>query len=726
MTTHRDLLTCDLHQVSRVFPFSLRWDADLRVDWASEAITRRLPGALDRHAPDILGIAGDPFRWTASGLAEYLAGGGPVRLQCPPRPLALVGTVAHAAGGAVFLGQPGWDQDAGFADLRLDEVAPGSFLVDYLTLRDELAVSLADARQAIGLLRQRNQDLEVVRERLTEENAHRRSAEQANCAKSEFLANMSHEIRTPMNAILGMTELVLDAGLPDTQRGYLEMVQSSGRSLLQILNDILDLSKIEAQRLELERAAFDVRETVGDAVKALAVNAHSRGLDLVCDVARDVPDRVLGDAGRLRQIVVNLVGNAVKFTERGEVVVSVRRAGGSGEDRGLELLVRDTGIGISLEQQRRIFDAFCQADTSTTRRFGGTGLGLTICQRLVSLMEGELAVASDPGHGTTFTVRLPLPAAGPTAAATATTAAATTTVTATKVLRERRVLILDPGDTSRAVLARMVRHLGMTPVEVADRQRLRPVVPDATTTETWDLVLLDDRLDGPDGAELAAILRRHPGCQQAGVVLLATTTRTPTAAGPLDHLADHRVLKPARLSELAAVLAAALERGGAEQGDAEEDAAAAGTGLTLASRFPAPVPPLTVLVAEDNRFNQVLATRLFQRLGHEVEVAGDGRQAVERALAGGVDLVLMDVQMPVMDGLQATQRIRELEAAGAHLPIVAATAHALVGDRERCLAAGMDDYVAKPIGLDDLVAVTRRLLERGMLHAMAGTVTREA
>jgi signal transduction histidine kinase/DNA-binding response OmpR family regulator len=705
MTSH-DVVTCPLPRVATVFPFSLRWDRTGRVDWATEAVLRRVPEVHGRRVGEVLVTVGEPVAWTEDGLAAYLEAGRPIRLRHAGGSVPLVGAVTCAGAGVVFLGQPGWDDATACRDIQLDEVAPGSFLVDYLTLRDELAVSLADARRAIAFLNQRNQDLEDVRQRLTRENEQRRSAEQASCAKSEFLANMSHEIRTPMNAILGMTDLALDTELDATQRSYLEIARSSGQSLLQILNDILDLSKIEANRLDLEQTSFDARQTVSDAARTLAVNAHARGLELVCDVAPDVPARVVGDPGRLRQILVNLAGNAIKFTEHGEVVVTLRHArsaAGSGE---LELTVRDTGIGIDPVQQQRIFDAFCQADTSTTRRFGGTGLGLTICQRLAALMGGDLDLESEPGRGSRFGVRLPMPA-DPDAPAAA---------RAPRALAGRRVLILDPHATSRGVLGRVTRRWGMKTTAVGSRPRLERLLDDDAEPAAWDLILVDASLADPDGAPLERLLREHPRCRAAGLVLLAPTTTLQRSAAALSRVADWRLLKPVTPPTLAEAATACLPTTGDDPTarDAPTACHSPAPAPTVARSAAATLPALDVLVAEDNPFNQLLATRLLERLGHRVHVVSDGRQAVEAVRAGGVDLVLMDVQMPELDGLQATRAIRQQEVpGGGRVPIVAATAHALVGDRERCLAAGMDGYVAKPISRADLAAAIETVVDPG-------------
>jgi PAS domain S-box-containing protein len=527
-------------------------------------------------------------------------------------------------------------------------------------------------------------------------------AEAASKAKSEFLANVSHEIRTPLNGILGMTDLALDTHLTAEQREYLNLVKTSGQSLLKVINDILDFSKIEAGRLDMDVIDFSLRDSLGDTLKGQALRAHAKGLELVYDIPAPLPDALAGDPDRLRQVLVNLVGNAIKFTEKGEVVVRVEQESRSDADVTLHFSVSDTGIGIAADKQRLIFEPFRQADGSTTRKYGGTGLGLAICGRLVEMMGGRIWVQSEAGRGSTFhfTARFAVRAdhrQRPTAGSEPRTEEAPGTAFAVPCsLSGLDCLVADDNATSRNILADMLRGWGMAPTAVeSGRAALAALRQAAEADRPFRVVLLDMHLADLSGAVLADCLRRQPQLA-ASVILLSSGD--PQDAAWCRSLGEVRALsKPIRQSDLLEAIQALL--GQPQQPAHVPEAGPAAQRLMTR--------PLRILLAEDNVINQRLAVCLVEKQGHSVAVAGNGREALDALEVGSFDLVLMDVQMPEMGGFEATAHIREREKrTGGHIPIVALTAHAMKGDRERCLAAGMDGYLSKPVQAGDLARVT--------------------
>ena len=593
------------------------------------------------------------------------------------------------------------------------EIAMTPLTIEGITIFSAFIRDITARKAAEQALKAYAQQLEQINHQL---DGALREAKAATEAKSLFLASMSHEIRTPMNGVIGMTGLLLDTPLTEEQREYAETVRTCGDHLLTIINDVLDFSKIEAGKLDLETIAFDLRLAIDESLDLVAERASSKGLNLACLFHADVPRNLLGDPGRLRQIVMNLASNAIKFTDRGDVVVEVTVEAESKQEATIRVAVTDTGIGIPEEARDRLFQSFSQADGSTTRKYGGTGLGLAICKRLIELMGGAIGVTSQVGIGSCFwfTVNVHKQIAG-----------SQMIETHSVLLAGLHVLIVDSKAINRKILELMTKKWGMQPTLVASGPEALMSLSQAQRQPAFDLVLLDVDMGPTDGLELARTIRAHASGAAIQLVLLTSFGRrgdakTAKAAGISAYLT-----KPIRERQLHDCLVAVMTQRAAAAGTAT-----AGQPVPLITRHTLAETKanldLRILLAEDNVINQKVAVRLFQRLGYRIDVVANGREVVEALSRIRYDVIFMDCQMPEMDGFEATRLIREREAAvfvsssefrthnpkpeiPHRVPIVALTANAMQGDREQCLAAGMDDYLPKPISVEDLAAVLERI-----------------
>jgi len=587
----------------------------------------------------------------------------------------------HAAfGSPILLGA----QVLGVLEFFSHEIQqPDHRLLEMMSAIGSQVGQFIERKEAEDALRVYARDLETARKR----------AEEATRAKSEFLANISHEIRTPMNAMIGMTELALATRITREQREYLNAIQSSADGLLSLVNDLLDFSKIEARKLQLDSVGFNLRDALEDTMRVLAPRADQKGLELACHIHRDIPDALVGDPLRLRQVVINLVGNAIKFTEHGEVVLHVEAESRGDGDTLLRFSVTDTGIGIPPEKQAVIFEAFSQADSSTTRRYGGTGLGLAISAQLVELMGGRISVESQPGRGSTFQFAARFEVQQP---------GLEKPLARWRTLADLPVLIVDDNATNRRILEEVFANWRMCPVAVeGGASALATLEESVHADQSFAVVLLDGHMPDMDGFAVAERISQDRRYADVKLVMLTSASQPEDVARCRRLGISAYLTKPIKQSELFDVIITAISQPAAERRRVPRPAREARR----------PQRKLHVLLAEDNQVNQLLATRIFKKLGHHVTVVSNGREALSAVQAGQFDLVAMDVQMPEMDGLDATAAIRAWEKAeGTHVPIMAMTAHAVKGDRERCLAAGMDGYTSKPIRIGELERAITQLV----------------
>ena len=571
---------------------------------------------------------------------------------------------------------------------------------EIVQLNRSLSRSNAHGAELVAERELRMEELQSLNKKLRTEIRSRKKAEkraqEASLAKSEFLANMSHDIRTPMNGIYGMLELTLSTKLSKEQKEYLSYIQASADALMEIINDILDFSKIEANKIELEIIGFDFRELIENVLTSMAVPAHKKGLELAYHVPLDIPGNVMGDPTRLRQVLLNLVSNAVKFTKKGEVLIQTQLEESTTAGITIRFSVTDTGIGIAEDKQKAIFDSFTQESGSTSREYGGTGLGLAICSRLVKLMGGQIWVESIPGHGSTFNFRAKFMRSE--------SVPKIDEMPESAQWKKHSVLVVDDNPSVRMFLDEILSNWGMTPILAKNsKEALAKIKQSEKNGNAIILSIIDRHMPDPDGFSLAEKILRYPNFPKTTVMMLRTVGTHQDIMRCQDLGMTSYLTKPLRLSDLRKVIGMTI-------GESTLRNKAA---LSSVSEHPCRVhdEKLDILLVEDNVINQKVGMRVLENQGHRVVLAKNGKEAIDILEDQNFDLVFMDIQMPLMDGFTATQCIREKEKkTGEHVPIVAMTAHALKGDREHCLNMGMDDYVAKPLKTEQIIQTIERVM----------------